>query len=56
MIKSAQEVLKDIKQNKLAPIYLIHGDEPFFIDQLTESFEKNVLSPEEKRRRILHYC
>ncbi|MHA8049739.1 DNA polymerase III subunit delta [Aquirufa sp. ROCK-SH2] len=48
MIKSAQEVLKDIKQNKLAPIYLIHGDEPFFIDQLTESFEKNVLSPDEQ--------
>jgi DNA polymerase-3 subunit delta len=48
MIKSAQEVLKDIKQNKLAPIYLIHGDEPFFIDQLIESFEQNVLNTEEQ--------
>jgi DNA polymerase-3 subunit delta len=48
MIKSVQEVLKDIKQNKLNPIYLIHGDEPFFIDQLTESFENNVLKPEEQ--------
>lgn len=48
MIKSVQEVLKDIKQNKLAPIYLIHGDEPFFIDQLTESFENNVLNPSEQ--------
>ena len=48
MLKSAQEVLKDIKQNKLAPIYLIHGDEPFFIDQLTDSFEKNVLNPDEQ--------
>jgi DNA polymerase-3 subunit delta len=48
MNKSLSEVLKDIKQKKLAPIYLIHGDEPFFIDQLTESFENNVLTIDEQ--------
>lgn len=48
MNKSAQEVLKDIQANKLAPIYLLHGDEPFFIDQLTEAFENKVLREDEK--------
>ncbi|MDF5691235.1 DNA polymerase III subunit delta [Aquirufa aurantiipilula] len=48
MQKSAQDVLKDIKQLKLAPIYLIHGDEPFFIDQLVDAFENKVLSPDQQ--------
>ena len=39
MQQSAQEVLKDIKQKKLAPIYLLHGDEPYLIDQLVDAFE-----------------
>jgi DNA polymerase-3 subunit delta len=34
MQKTIQEVLKDIKAKKYAPIYVIHGDESFFIDQL----------------------
>jgi len=48
MQQSAQEVLKDIKQKKLAPIYLLHGDEPYLIDQLVDAFEKQVL-PEDQQ-------
>ncbi|RVU26540.1 DNA polymerase III subunit delta [Sandaracinomonas limnophila] len=48
MNKSPQEVLKDIKSKNLAPIYIIHGDEPYFIDLLTDSFEANVLDESEK--------
>ncbi len=48
MNKSAQEVLKDIQSNKLAPIYVLHGDEPFFIDLLTDAFENKVLSEDQK--------
>jgi DNA polymerase-3 subunit delta len=48
MQQSASEVLKDIKQKKLAPIYLLHGDEPYLIDQLVEAFEKQVL-PEDQQ-------
>jgi len=48
MNKSPQEVLKDIHANKLAPIYIIHGDEPFFIDLLTDAFENKVLSEDQK--------
>ena len=48
MQKSVQDVLKEIKQKKFAPIYVIHGDEPFFIDQVADAFEADVLSESEK--------
>ncbi len=48
MNKSAQEVLKDIQANKLASIYILHGDEPFFIDLLTDAFENKVLGEDQK--------
>jgi len=44
MQKSTTEVLKDIQKNSLSPIYLLHGDEHFFIDQLTDAFEVGILS------------
>ncbi len=43
-----QQILKDIKQRKFAPIYLLHGDEPYYINKLTEAIEQNVLAEHEK--------
>ncbi len=43
-----QQILKDIKQKKWAPIYLFHGEEPFFINKLTEAIEQNALEEHEK--------
>lgn len=37
-----------MKQGKYAPVYLLHGDEPFFIDQITHWVEENALSPGER--------
>lgn len=48
MQKTIQEVLKDIKAKKFAPIYILHGDEPFFIDQIADAFEDQVLTESEK--------
>lgn len=48
MQKTIQEVLKDIKAKKYAPIYVLHGDEPFFIDQMAHAFEEQVLTESEK--------
>ena len=36
-----------IKSKSLAPVYLLHGEEGYFIDQLVKEFD-NVLSPDEK--------
>ncbi len=48
MQKSIQEVLKDIKAKKYAPIYVLHGDESFYIDQIADAFENQVLTESEK--------
>lgn len=38
----------DIRAGRIAPIYLLHGEESYFIDQLTEELLGHVLTDEEK--------
>src|SRR5476651_413916 len=45
---TAPEILKDIKNRKYKPIYLLHGDEPYFIDQVSNFVEHHLLSDAEK--------
>lgn len=42
------EILKDIKNKKYKPVYLLHGEEDYNIDILTQAFENKVLSEGEK--------
>lgn len=42
------ELTKNIKNRKFTPVYLLHGEEPYFIDQLTDLLERTVLSDAEK--------
>ncbi len=37
----------EIKARKFSPVYLLHGEEGYFIDQLVKQFE-NILAPDEK--------
>ncbi len=41
-------LLKSIRANDFAPIYLLHGEEPYFIDQLEEAIEKYALEEHER--------
>ena len=41
-------IIKDIKNKKIAPIYFLSGDEPFFIDQVSKVIENEVLTEDEK--------
>lgn len=41
-------ICKDIKQGQFAPVYLLHGEESFFIDQITDLLLENVLTEDEK--------
>lgn len=41
-------IIKDIKNKKVAPIYFLSGDEPFFIDQISKTIENEVLTEDEK--------
>ena len=42
------EIKNDIKLKKLSPIYLLMGEEEYFIDKITNLFIQNILSDVEK--------
>ena len=43
-----EEILNGIKAHDFKPVYMLMGEEPYFIDQLTEAIVSNAL-PEEER-------
>src|SRR5690554_2592732 len=43
-----ETILKNLKKKVYHPIYLLQGDEPYFIDQISNYIEKNVLTEDEK--------
>lgn len=45
---TATEIIKDFKNRKLKPLYLLHGDEPYFIDLVSNYAEDKLLSDAEK--------
>lgn len=47
-MKEANNIIKDIKNNKIAPIYFLSGEETFYIDLISKTIEEEVLSEEEK--------
>ena len=42
------DILQNLKKEIYHPIYLLQGEEPYFIDQLSDYIEKNVLNDAEK--------
>jgi DNA polymerase-3 subunit delta len=42
------QITKDIKAGNLKPIYFLMGEEPYYIDKLTEFIEQNVLEQHER--------
>ena len=42
------KIVNDIKEGNLKPIYFLMGEEPYYIDRLSDYIENNVLSEEEK--------
>ena len=42
------KIINDIKAGNIKPIYFLMGEEPYYIDKLTEYIEDNVLSEDEK--------
>lgn len=42
------KLLTEINAGKFRPIYLLHGEEPFYIDKLSQAIEKNALEEHEK--------
>ncbi|SFD89391.1 DNA polymerase III subunit delta [Flavobacterium phragmitis] len=42
------KIVNDIKAGDIKPIYFLMGEEPYYIDKLSEYIEENVLAEEEK--------
>jgi len=43
-----QQILSDLNNRIYHPVYFLMGEEPWFIDRITETIEKHVLNEEEK--------
>ena len=47
-LQDLQTILTDIKNRKFKPFYFLYGEEAFFIDQISDYIEDNVLTEEER--------
>ena len=41
-------IMRDLQARKFAPVYVLMGDESYYIDRITDYITENVLSPEER--------
>ncbi len=48
MPSKPEDVIKDLKAGKYAPIYFLHGEEPYFIDLISDYIENNAIAEHEK--------
>ncbi len=48
MSAKPEQVLTDLRSGKYEPVYFLQGDEPYFIDQISNFIEENVLSESER--------
>ena len=47
-MNEVKQIVNDIKNGNVKPIYLLMGEEPYYIDKIAEYIEKNVLAEEER--------
>lgn len=45
---SYSQIISELKQKKFHPVYFLYGDEPYFIDKISDFIEKNALEEHEK--------
>ena len=43
---SYESIMKDLKARKYSPVYVLMGEEPFYIDKICDYISENVLQPE----------
>ena len=46
--KTFQDIMKDLKSRRFSPIYILMGEEAYYIDQITNYIAENVLTPAEQ--------
>ena len=43
-----ESIIKDLKNKVFHPVYFLYGEEPYYIDKISDYIEENVLSENEK--------
>src|SRR5580704_234372 len=43
-----KKLFQSLQLRQFAPVYLIDGEEPYYLDMITAYFENNILSPAER--------
>jgi len=43
-----KQILASVKNKEFKPVYILHGDEPYFIDQIADQIENYCLEEHEK--------
>lgn len=46
-VTTYESVMRDLKARRFYPIYLLMGEESYFIDKISDYISNNVLQPEE---------
>lgn len=44
----AKDIIADVKAGNIKPIYLLHGEEPYYIDLVSDFLENNIVADENK--------
>jgi len=47
-LDEVKQLVTDINKGNIKPIYFLMGEEPYYIDKISDYIEKNILSEEEK--------
>lgn len=46
-MSTAKAILQNIRDRKFSPMYLLYGEEPYFVDQISDAIEGSVLNEDE---------
>ncbi len=44
----ARKILTDINKRNISPIYLLYGDESYFIDIIVDALNEKAIAPEDR--------
>lgn len=47
-MEDVKKIINDIKNKEIKPVYFLMGDEPYYIDRISEYISKNVLTEDEQ--------
>jgi DNA polymerase-3 subunit delta len=48
MTAEFKKLIQSLQSKKYAPVYLVDGEEPYYLDMITDYFEEKILDPQER--------